>query len=232
MAYLIENRRRLMLAHLHQETKSGSVVHFSRSAGKPILAADLTVTRTQSGSGAASPSNIRPIAVWNSVDVHVSATDSGGTVTSIALPEGVVAGSVDLTAGTMTVTEIKFPINGIDFVNSTSTYVQGRVYTIDSYKAYVSTAISSHLSSDIQSGYPGRLSWFQYCIYFNAPRDEVETLDTAGVQKWVQDHNVQFVALLSTPQTYTFTPGTILTLDGQNYIWTDAGNLALTYLSY
>lgn len=230
MADLIQNRRRLMLGQPHLETASGSVVSFSKGERAPLTSAVLTVTRHQSGSGNPTPSNVRPISIWSAAEVHVSATNSGGTLTTINLPIGVVAGSVDLLAGTMTATEVEAPITAIGYYTATSAYVTGRFYVPSSFT--LTSAISSHFSTSNPSGTVGRMSIVSNVAYFNMPRGEVASLDNAGVQKWVQDHHAQFVAVMSEARTYTFTPGTILTLNGQNYIWTEAGSLALTYWTH
>ena len=61
-----------------------------------------------------------------------------------------------------------------------------------------------------------------------APSSVVGTTATE-IYSWLQSSGVEFVAYLATPQTYQLTPQQVNTLVGTNNVWSEQGNIELSY---
>ena len=74
------------------------------------------------------------------------------------------------------------------------------------------------------------------CTYLGIriPKNALSDVSTEQKAKescmeWLQNNPVQFTYLIAEPQTYTLTASEIRTLLGQNNVWSNAGQTALTY---
>jgi hypothetical protein len=63
-------------------------------------------------------------------------------------------------------------------------------------------------------------------MYYYPPTD-ITTIEQFKI--WLSTNNVQLVYPLATPLTVQLTPSQISTLLGENHIWADTGDVAVTY---
>ena len=75
MANIIEARRSIFLNEPHTATASGDIATFSTDMIAPLKECVITINPQQSGSGDASPDNIRPLIGWTGTKVLQSKTN-------------------------------------------------------------------------------------------------------------------------------------------------------------
>lgn len=86
---------------LIHRTASGSIASFSDGSDMPVDSLIADINPVQSGSGDPSPTNVRPISGWDSVDVNVRGKNSFGGLTQ---SETRASASVDYSTGTFRAT--------------------------------------------------------------------------------------------------------------------------------
>ena len=95
--------------------------------------------------------------------------------------------------------------------------------TVCNIYAYSSVSVgSSRADFTINAGHP----------YFGTSRVSVKDTrytDAVTFKAMLQSNNAQLCYELATPQTYQLTPQQIQTLLGQNNVWSDAGNVEVTF---
>ncbi len=219
-----------LLAAFPTDTASGSPASFQDGADG-IQVKDLSVGLpvVQEGSGVASSSNVRHITVWTGTTIYHSGADTSDPEETDILWDSVTGalcgGMLDITSGSLIVTKLLLDASTATYVTATSSYVQVRIAPGVS----CNSPISDRFSTETASGTPGRLSMSGGNVYFNVPRGEVPTADTAGVRSWVNTVHPQFAVTLTTPIMYQIPPTQMRTLLGENSIWSDAGDVAVTY---
>lgn len=231
----MENRRRILLNTPHLETQSGILVAFNNGERVPLEKCVVNFELTQSGSGDPSPSNVRPITSWTGVDLCISPTTTAadGITYNISWQSeigSIYVGYGDLTSGMFTLPKIQLQYSGdnVKYDSAGSGYVTAR---IDSGMSIKSTLVSDYFSTAIPSGTPGRMvvTSSRY-VYIQLPRDEVPTLNKAGVVSWLNTYQPTILIEPNTPKSYQITPYKIKSLFGINNIWSNAnGNIEVAY---
>lgn len=89
---------------------TGSPITINNQFGDRLVDLKALVTAMQSGSGDPSPSNVRPISGWNSVDLSVN-----GIVTTISLDNTYYGGVLDVTTGVLNVTHGTFDMGDMSW---------------------------------------------------------------------------------------------------------------------
>lgn len=211
------------------ETVSGSLVTFSTTKARPLKQCTVEFLPVQSGSGDPSPTNIMPISGRTGLSVYVSPTTTGGTEYPVSWQEEagtVYAGTVDVITGTVNITKILWTKNTADMNNS------------DSYPGWKQTGIAQYIGYGIN----GQLDICNICPKYRANTKtpgEGPTIDgtiffwksEVGTQSELiaQAIDVQLIVPLQNPIVYQIDPVQIKTLIGTNNIWSDAGNITVTY---
>ena len=188
------------------------------------------IDATQSGTGDASPDNIRPIVGWDAMQI-VNSNDAGETNTYTAeLPETIYGGELDWNTGVLTVdrritiadgTVNKFtPDRNGDFWNMPFKSAPG---TID-----VMGVQNSHFEKNKfgLNGYGEFL--FTMPGYMNGLFDTADNLNAYLVEQNASGTPVTFVYKLKTPYTVQLTPQQITSLSGTNTLYTDSGDTAVS----
>lgn len=224
----------------NSHSESGGVVTFDSPA--EITALSVAVEPVQSGSGDPSPNNIRPISGWDAVSVWnkpTHDTTADPTVT-IQLGQTVYGGTLDVTAGTMTVewacvtessstgwtvstSEERAFKNFADIrVHSDSTTPSPYVFS-----NYLPTISFERGYTNKQQGIFIGMNSKNVCVHI----DGVTNVSAAAFNTYLSEHPLQICYTLATPITITLDPVTIATLVGQNNVWSDAGDVTVTYVS-
>ena len=231
---LIESRRRILLNTPHLETQSGALITFGNGERAPLKKCAVNFDLTQPGSGDPSPSNVRPITSWTGINLHVSPTTAAtdGVTYSFSWQTEIGAiytGHGDLTAGLFTLPKIPLQYNGdnVKYDSAGTGYVTAR---IDSGMSIKSSLVSDYFSTTWPSGTPGRMvATSSRYVYIQLPRDQVPSLNKAGVLSWLTAYQPVILIEPNAPQTHQITPHQIKSLPGVNYIWSDASGLEITY---
>ena len=223
---------------------SGSVIHIENGIqGAPINLKKLTIEATQSGSGTPSPTNKRPFTGgYQSVNFYVSPTEDqeDATVQQFDLPAGagtVYRGVIDFEAKKVTVKSVHKKLVGSG--NEGISVYTGRRMRV-SAPGFSSAGGSTLMPiySDILKTVTKAAQPVTYAIsQSDSGRAELLMSLTASyttleaVNEWLQANNVEIDYPLATPLDYTFAEiPQLAMLNGDNYVWSDAGEIDLSYL--
>jgi len=206
------------------ETYSGSIVSFDGTETTAIKSLKVNIVPKQSGSGDPSPSNVRPISGWDSVNAYVSPTTSvedGSTIT-INLPQTVYGGVLDVVSGELTINKTAFKV-----LPSEVSKMVGDVCQVNHSPASNSVwrnIICSHFPTKniYQGGTNQGVSCWSAQFYFRW-NDIATTLE--GYKTYFTNNDVWVAYELATPTEIQLTPTQVKTLLGANNIWADAGTV-------
>ena len=180
-------------------------------------------------------SNICPISGHDEVDVTVSPTTDAedGTTYNTPLGQTVYGGTLDLVSGKLVVTHKMLTITGdtIIWVTPTGDWIgaqclqarndmkTGRIFGLlnnrfDSSEGYVTTRWNLYAVDGT----------IYICMNKTIVGDNI-----TSVNNWFANNPTQVVYPLATPLTYQLTPQQIETLVGQNNVWSEQGDVEVTY---
>lgn len=169
----------------------------------------------QSGSGDASPDNIRPIVGWDAVQI-VNSNDAGETNTYTAeLPETIYGGELDWNTGVLTVDraidvktsgDIRESASGTQFVTP----------------AKYDCAIAYYSPCNCLNGF------FHTGAFYRADKSDTGYETLTELQEALGDTPIQLCYKLETPYTVQLTPQQITALTGINTLYTDSGDTAVS----
>lgn len=214
-----------MAAQPHLATVSGGVANFVADMSLPLKECKVSFLPKQSGSGDPSPENVRPISGWDGLSVFVSPTTTGGTEYPVTWQSAgtVYGGYVDLVRGELVADRVMINLKWQDTerYDSDGSYQRGRYVhkRNDLITANGGVVISNVAPKKWTTAYTNYVyisaTYIQLCLPVGTP----------------DDTDIQVCAKLETPITYALTPQQITTLIGTNNIWSDAGDVELTYWS-
>ena len=220
---------------------SGKTIYIENGVARlPINLKSATITPKQLGSGTPSPTNKREfVDGLTSLKVYVSPTNSqeDATVYEVAFPVGagtVYRGSIDFEAKTIRITSAhkKLVGNGSEGI---SLYT-GYRWRVEAPGYYSLTGGTPNLVADIlKTSVKAALSNYGISPSDNGRAEvliQITSSQTtiASVNKWLQEHNVEFDYPLATPKVLTFDEVPALRmLQGDNYIWADGDTLGIEY---
>lgn len=226
-----------------EQTLTGSVVSFVGKATTKITGLTSAIVPVQSGSGTPSPSNPRPITGFAGATIRVSPTEDPDDATTYAADwtdeaGTVYGGTVDLSTGVLTVTWAASDMGALDWEKTAgASSASGKIFITRSvllkararYTAHnVLCSIYATASSDVwfNANYPD----LTIGVSANAGRIIVrnDTYDDDVPSFKAAMNGVYVVYELATPVTYQLTPQEISTLVGQNYVWSDTGDVTVT----
>lgn len=230
---VIEDRRRIIAAQPHLVTASGSAVLVTIAEPK-IERLKVTFSPTQTGSGTPSPSNVRPIYGWGTIMASI------GTVpVDISLGGTYYGGTVDLVSGTMTVTHSLVVYDGSSdeswgVENSTAGanfYI--KVSDADSEDNLGGSQICNVAATRKSAGWVAGAFFISASKNLNLAIGNLISISTVSEFKtWLTTHNVQLYYKLTTPQTISLSPQTILALRGQQTVTSPAGSVEISYWTH
>lgn len=168
--------------------------------------------------------NICPISGWDGANVTVSPTTTGGTVYPVTWSEAgtVYGGEVDIVSGELVVDKAMVDLGTLAWVPYGAT---------SSYDRYVSNGINSTVKGGtigICSHFRGSRSYAAGNIVIGTGTSKLTVFTTKGLYASASDfktamNGATFVYELASPQTYQLTPTQVMTLLGENNVWSDTG---------
>lgn len=229
-----------LLSAFATDTASGTVATFSDGAdGVPVKSLSVAVEAVQSGSGDPSPSNVRPISGWDKIHVYVDAVHGTHDKTyTVDLPQTVYGGTLDVSTGVLTVDHVMVDLGTLNWRKSTSS-TQYRTFSANvdnlDYSTNVPTVIADcYMSAAITSGVTADGDNYIYVRSASTTQRGIAVKDTSKASMTAAEYTTAIsghyaVYKMSTPTTLTLTPTEVATLLGQNNIYADSGEVAVTY---
>lgn len=224
-----------------------ALAHFTESVRNKLLSLLVSMEPIQSGAGDPSPDNVRPISGRTGLTIYVSPTPTAADATTYAVDwtseaGTVYGGTLDVVTGVLTVDKryITFSSGAILYGNFGDD--NAPLYYIDFPTApAIKIAADSTDDSKLQCN---------YFTYISTPSDvsmkdcEIRTrvrptpdrfyfrwdsaTDASSINAALANNPLQVVADLQSPLTYQLTGTDIVTLVGDNYIWSDSGDVTIT----
>lgn len=228
---IVEANSQIMPPELETVSISGTVLNFNTDIIRPLESLILHIDPHQSGSGTPSPSNIRPISGYDTINVYRSGADTSNPAIypiSMSSADAVYGGSLDVTTGELVVDRVTRTIS--DITGWAVATVSNRVYFYTTiweaknvgtivgdtpYKALTSNVRSMGITTVANA--PDGSLW-QYESYFRM----YDSSCTTAAQYLAKYGDGQICYYLATPITYHLTPTEVITLLGGNNIWMDA----------
>ena len=226
-------------------TDSGSLVHIENSIYAPVKEIVVTIEASQLGSGIPSPDNIRPIKVWHDIHIYVSGADtSNPAVYTVPILSEDMTPDRDVVGGIITIKD-----NGdIEIIRNRvcntfhpdgwswnwSYYSQGDYFR--SSQVSTVTINSAHCNmldhapnissiSDLQiattGANPCRLAVKDASLNGDITQFNQKYAD--GMIYWTPRNTTYYDVITGAPE--------IFTLSGVTNIWSDAGDVSVTYQS-
>lgn len=216
-------------------------------AGQPVsLIANIEYT--QSGSDTPSPTNIRPISGFDSVNITrtgVNGANPQSVAVSFASVGTVYGGNLNLTTGLLTVTHHAIIFTGTEnIIKDAANSVRGSFSANNWLAPYVPNEWSTDNLSEICSnmyisgtqaqatntnGYFGVSKWSDLWMYFHMNNADANQFKSNLASLYNAGTPLQVIYQLSAPVTYQLTPTQITTLLGYNQITSDAKTLTIEY---
>lgn len=209
-----------------ERTLSGPMVSFNGD-GSLLSALSANITAQQSGSGDPSPTNVRPLTGFASAKIHVSPTQTGGTVYDVSFSSAgtVYGGTLNVLTGELTVTKVSqtslWSAGVAEYAPSGNAFKR-RTFALSQTGVAGATHSRMNCIAQYNTGTPTTVPYY-YIRANGAYLYAWMPLDTDGSAE------IQVVYDLATPQTYQLTAQQVATLIGQNYVWAECGDVTLTY---
>lgn len=143
-------------------------------------------------------------------------------------PGTVYGGTLDVVTGVLTVDRLKKQVLSTDVVNESSS-VAHRYYTNTNYV----TGIAPHTTMLLCDAFKvTNQSTKVGEAYVSEARQAIFNTNFSALSEfksWIDTNGLSFIYQLATPLTYILTPQEVRTLLGVNNIFSDAGNVSVTY---
>lgn len=219
-------------------TESGAVVECYPVEGFPLNVVS-NITPIQSGSGEASPTNIRPIIARNSVKVTI-ANETESAEYNAEFGQGVYAGTFDFSTGLLTLTHEMLTLTGTESgwtssgtANILNYGMLGGASQVDSaiygWCSHAPTVTTGNFTwNDIRKTHAKYDGIIVRAAYFGLADNSVQPWKDYLVEQADKGTPVQILFELETPLTVQLTPQEILALSGTNTIQSDTGNTTVT----
>ena len=215
-----------------------TLAHFTESVRNKLLSLLVSMEPIQSGSGTPSPDNVRPISGRTGLNVYVSPTQDQQDATTYAVDWSTQAGTVysgtlNVVTGELVVDRGCVNISSSWYWNKSSSYPGGffaEISNIGTRQKKSTPFICSHAKTATSIS-----QYVQGTCYCDASIN-IRIMDSSDtVQDWKDYINAQSTAgtpiqmcyELDTPVTYQLTGTDIVTLVGDNYIWSDSGDVTI-----
>ena len=217
-----------------------ALAHFTESVRNKLLSLLVSIEPIQSGSGTPSPDNVRPISGRTGLNVYVSPTPNAADATTYSVDwtseaGTVYGGTLDVVTGVLTVNMAMVDLGTLTWTYSSGG--QGLFYSngiVSTAKKPPSNGVKANiLCSDYacysangvyQGGVGVALNVSPQVWYHDGVHTDSDLV--GGKAQWLD--GVYLVYELATPLTYQLTGTDIVTLVGDNYIWSDSGDVTIT----
>lgn len=225
-----------------KEDASGGVASFADGAeGIPVKSLVVNIEPIQEGTGDPSPENVRPISGRTAVNIWRDAEHdtSGEPVLTIQLGQTVYGGTLNVTTGVLTVDRATVDLGTLNWTRLVQNNEQIFVSNIaDAVNAANSSAAADAYCSILKVINAIRIlstddAIIAIQLYVSGTANinaKLNSVSTAKEFKTVVSGQ-QLVYKLVEPFTVQLSPQTISTILGQNNIWADSGNVAVTYVA-
>ena len=210
---------------------SSAIASFEDGVSLPMPSLKVSIEPVQEGSGDPSPTNIRPISGWSAVDVTVAddvETPTVENVYTIDLDGTRYGGKLDVVSGVLTLTHEIVDLGTLTW--GKSSLEATIIYTsIQAKKSGVSPILCSSYKYESDKGFGlnfGAISDSSNQIYINYVF--VRNQDFSGktdLECKTAMNGVQAVYELATPTTIQLTPTAVKSLNGQNNLSADTGDV-------
>lgn len=214
-----------------ETTLTGNTVYIADAAAGEVDALTAEIQGSQSGSGEASPTNVRPIIWFENATFTNSANSHTDTVT-FGTP--IYLGTLDAKSGKITTQYVCYEITSVSTVATAyglryfSTSIVNRdideTYRPICNRLYGATVINGSTSP-----------WRENIIYRGGGSGTViiippQTLTTvAECNQWLSENPLRAVFKLKTEVEISITPAAVSLLNGENIITTNLKSMSLTY---
>lgn len=211
-----------------------ALAHFTESVRNKLLSLLVSMEPIQSGSGTPSPDNVRPISGRTGAHVYVSPTSDVADATTYAedwtSEAGTVyGGTLDVVTGVLTVNKVCVNLGDCDW-----TYESARNrfrHNFTNIKDMSPGTLPMQCSA-LEPIYDGRsiervpdnavyAAYSAVYIHYSAAGGNTTAFKTAM-------SGVHLAYPLATPLTYHLSDQDVVTLVGDNYIWSDSGDVTIT----
>lgn len=220
------------------KSASGSIASFSDGGDDlPMKSLKVNIVPTQSGSGDPSPSNVRPISGWDSVNVYISPTtleEDGETIT-INLPQTVYGGTLDVVSGKLTIEKVAVdlgslnwgynPPSGHELFNTLAPLSGAKLPTTPTANNIICSAYVPAQYGNIYN----HTKAFSICLHTNGYVYIYDSRYTDATALKTALNGVYLVYELATPTEIQLTPTEVKTLLGSNNIWSESGTVEVEY---
>ena len=210
---------------------SGSIAHIEDAGAYPVVDLKINIEPVQAGSGDPSPDNERPITGWTGANVYSEETYDADADPKISVTWQYEAGTVywgilNVTTGVLTVTHSLLTVNTAN-LNGDSTYpgwngVVGLRDIVGAGLNGIIEGICSITSAPIRVNTQSSNN----TIYFAKSQLKVTSDE---LQAAMPNTDIYFVLKRAENIVYQLTPQQINSILGQNNIWADTGDTAVTY---
>ena len=228
----------IIVALTDTQTATGNPVTFTTVQEGGAKSALVTFAPKQSGTGDPSPSNIRPISGWDSLNLYqdTEQTETPETTYTATFPNTVYGGLWRATEGKAIIDKALFVLDS-----------EGTTYSYNSTNKWFTT---SAISSLVRLGSDARVTNALCENYKSSSRnimtsdltlDGLFTINSSG-NVLIRDLSttdidvfktriagVKLVFPLKTPQEITLTPADVNLLKGLNTVWTDGDTVQIKY---
>ena len=219
-----------------------ALAHFTESVRNKLLSLIVNMEPIQSGTGEPSPDNVRPISGRTGLSVYVGPTQDSDGATTYSVDwtseaGTVYGGTLDVVTGVLTVDKAMVDLGTLTWSYANSIFVA--TLPSDSYNYASSVNALSDCYAFVGTVQNGTFDMqgkadCSFALYYNTnyPTSRVAYVkntaytDAATFKTAMDGH--QLVYELATPLTYQLTAQDIITLVGDNYIWSDSGDVIIT----
>lgn len=224
-------------------TESGSVVSFETNVNAPLRDLKVSIEPVQSGSGDPSPDNLRPISGRTGLTLYHSGADTSDydeLAVSWQSQAGTIYGGVlDVTTGLLTVDRVLATLDGSMSWTVYSSSGTQRGFLLTAANAGIEDAMAgttsvtapyikcSLLPAGTSTWTHGTCGMQNKNIWFGFQSSDFNGV--ASFKAYLNEHPVQMIVPVGTPATYQLTPKQVRTIKGTNNIWSNAGNVTVTY---
>lgn len=212
-----------------------ALAHFTESVRNKLLSLLVSMEPIQSGAGDPSPDNVRPISGRTGLTIYVSPTPNVADATTYAVvwtseAGTVYGGTLDVVTGVLTIDRAMVDLGTLNWVYSASA-VQFRA-SLDYAKDATSTEVANMKCEIYKTiSYAGMANNDMCISRFFASVNGINVKDSrytnAATFKTAMS-GIQLCYELATPISYQLTGTDIVTSVGDNYIWSDSGDVTIT----
>lgn len=202
----------------------------SGKGGMPFNKLVSDITAVQEGSGDPSPENVRPIAGFTGMNLHMN--DMVIAVDWQTEAGTVYGGMLDVLTGVLTVTHGMIVYDGSQNWTALGAgyyrQLTGMKLGLNNDESLCDKLpfIDRTTAPGIQLGYSGNNS---PSVYIRQAEALLGVTTSAELKSWFADNPTTVVYPLAEPITYQLVPQQISSLPGQNTIWSDTGDVTVEY---